>query len=202
LSIVSGDIVVWADSDTRNFDPRFVTRLVAPLLDDDSIGFVKGFYERPLSTETVTLPSEGARVTEIAVRPLLNLFFPQLAGVIQPLSGEYAAKVALLRAVPFFTGYAVDVGLLIEIVERHGLEVLAQADLGERIHRNRDVSALGRMSFEIMHALLARADEEARLKLPEPMRDHLVQFVDGATGPEAQAFDITTEERRPIGDYL
>ncbi|MGH2756925.1 MAG: glucosyl-3-phosphoglycerate synthase [Actinomycetota bacterium] len=202
LSVVSGDIVVWADSDTRNFDPRFVTRLVAPLLDHDSIGFVKAFYERPLRTETVTLPAEGARVTEIAVRPLLNLFFPRLAGVIQPLSGEYAGKVELLRDLPFLTGYAVDVGLLIDIVERHGLQVLAQADLGKRIHRNRDVPALGRMSFEIMHALLRRLDDEARLKLSEPLRDHLVQFTDGATGPEAARFDAAIEERRPMNDYL
>jgi glucosyl-3-phosphoglycerate synthase len=202
LSIVSGDIVVWADSDTRNFDARFVTRLVAPLLDHDSVGFVKGFYERPLRTETVTLPAEGARVTEIAVRPLLNMFFPQLGGVVQPLSGEYAGKVELLRDLPFFTGYAVDVGLLIDIVERHGLQILAQADLGERIHRNRDVSALGRMSFEIMHALLGRLDEQARLKLSEPLRDHLVQFADGASGPEPARFDVTIEERRPIRDYI
>jgi len=202
LSVVSGDIVVWADSDTRNFDPRFVTRLVAPLLDHESIAFVKGFYERPLRTDTVTLPSEGARVTEIAVRPLLNLFFPKLAGVIQPLSGEYAGKVDLLRTLPFFTGYSVDVGLLIDIVERHGLEIVAQADLGERIHRNRDVSALGRMSFEIMHALLGRLDEEARLKLSDPLPDHLVQFVDGETGPTPRPFDVTIEERPPMVGYL
>ena len=198
LATVSGDIIVWVDSDTRNFDPRFITRLVAPFLDDGSIGFVKGFYERPLETETATLRSEGARVTEIAVRPLLNLFYPRLAGVIQPLSGEYAGKVELLRTLPFGTGYAVDVGLLIDIVERHGLWVVAQADLGERIHRNRNVSALGRMSFEIMHALLGRLDEEARVKLSDPLPEQLVQFINH----EPVRFDVTIEERPPILEYL
>ena len=198
LAVVAGDIVVWVDSDTRNFDPRFVTRLVAPLLDDPSIGFVKGFYERPFHTEAATLPSEGARVTEIAVRPLLNLFFPALSGVIQPLSGEYAARVDLVRDLPFFTGYAVDVGLLIDVVERYGLDALAQVDLGERVHRNRDVAALGRMSFEIMHALFGMLDEDALVKLAEPLREQLVQFKNA----EPARHEVHIGRRPPIARYL
>lgn len=201
LSAVASDVIVWLDSDTRNFDSRFVTGLVAPLLDDPALGFVKAFYERPIERDEVTLPAEGGRVTEIAIRPLLNLFFPSLAGVIQPLSGECAGRLSMLQEVPFFTGYAVDVGLLIDITERFGLEVMAQADLGVRVHRNRDIAALGRMSFEIIRALMQRLDDDALVKLAGPLPDELTQFVSESSGMRPDRVSIPVTERPPLSSF-
>lgn len=202
LSVVAGDVIVWLDSDTRNFDTRFVTGLVAPLLDDPALGFVKAFYERPLERDELRLPAEGGRVTEIAIRPLLNLFFPQLTGVIQPLSGECAGRVSMLREVPFFTGYAVDVGLLIDFAERFGLEAMAQSDLGVRVHRNRDVAALGRMSFEIIRALMQRLDDDALVKLSNPLPEVLTQFVSERDGVRPDRVPLPVVERPPLSTYL
>lgn len=176
LVAASGDVVVWLDSDTRAFQPHFVTNLVAPLVADESIALCKGFYRRPLATEEGHLGEGGGRVTELAARPLLALLFPELAGVVQPLSGEYAGRADVLRGLPMFTGYAVEVGVLIDLVARHGLDALAQADLGVRVHRNRDVLSLGRMAAEIMQAMLQRAEDLGRLKTVDDRGDVLVQF--------------------------
>lgn len=183
LAAARGDIVVWLDSDTRDFGSHFVSSLVAPLVADESIALCKGFYRRPLAAE-LGPASGGGRVTELAVRPLLALVFPELSGVVQPLSGEYAGRAGVLRSLPMFTGYAVEAGILIDLVDRYGLDALAQADLGVRVHRNRDVAALGRMAAEIMHAILTRAEDLGRLKTAGDLGDVLVQFdQDGALQP-------------------
>ncbi len=123
-----GDLVVWVDTDIRNIQPRFVYGLLGPLLREPRIQYVKGFYQRPLIAEG-RQSDEGGRVTELTARPLINLFFPELSGVIQPLSGEYAGRRELLESVPFFTGYAVEIGLLIDIADRVGLSGIGQVDL-------------------------------------------------------------------------
>lgn len=164
LAALRGDIVVWVDADIRNFGPHFVTRLVEPLLRDQSIDFVKGFYRRPLEHEGRLSASGGGRVTELLARPLLNLFFPELAGVLQPLAGEYAGRAEVLRNVPFFTGYSVEVGLLIDLLDVVGLEGIAQADLGSRVHRNRPLEDLGPMASGIARTILQRAEEHGRTR--------------------------------------
>ena len=103
LAVLRGDIVVWLDADVVDFDPAFVTGLVGPLLDEPDVGYVKAVYRRALGDDA----DGGGRVTEICARPLINLFYPQLAGFAQPLSGEAAGRRDLLRSVPFFSGYAV-----------------------------------------------------------------------------------------------
>ena len=144
LSVASGDIIVWLDSDTRNLHGGFVADLVAPLLLDDRFVMTKAFYDRPLVSDDQMVMTGGARITELAVRPLLQLFYPELVGLIQPLAGEYAGYVDVFRGLRFSTGYGVEIGMLIDIAERYGAERIAQVDLGMLVHRNRDVIELGR----------------------------------------------------------
>ena len=136
----TGDIVIWCDADVRDFHPRFITGLLGPLLVEPSIGFVKGFYQRPVDGQA----RGGGRVTELVARPLLTMAFPHLAGVIQPLSGEYGGRRRVLEQVPFVEGYGVDIGLLIDISGRFGVGAIAQVDLGERVHRNRPEMSMSR----------------------------------------------------------
>lgn len=152
LAATTGDIVAWIDGDIEEFDPAFVPGMLAPLLLDPDIGYVKAFYRRPLGG----VADDGGRVTEICARPLINRFVPELAGFVQPLSGEAAGRRSLLERVPFFCGYAVEIGLLIDILDDAGLESMAQVDLGERRHRNQPTPALGPMAYEITNAVLAR----------------------------------------------
>jgi glucosyl-3-phosphoglycerate synthase len=161
LHVTDGDLVVWCDADVRNFSPVFVAGLLGPLLTSDDVGLVKGFYERPLDG----VRGEGGRVTELMARPLISLYFPHLAGVVQPLAGEYAGRREVLERVPFVQGYGVDLGILIDVVERFGLGVLAQVDLGVRVHRNRPLHELGPQALAVLHTALARAG----VRLPVPM---------------------------------
>ncbi len=148
-----GDLLVWCDSDLRDFDPAFVTGLLGPLLTEPDVDFVKGFYERP---ETGGQPG-GGRVTELLARPALALLHPGLASLVQPLSGEYAARRTLVEALPFVEGYGVDVGLLLDAHAAVGSRGLAQVDLGARLHRNRNLAELSVQATEVLHAILDRA---------------------------------------------
>jgi len=163
LAILDTDIVCWIDADIRNFEPHFVTRLVAPLIAEPSIDFVKATYRRPLAIGDVMIPDGGGRVTELLARPLLAAFFPELAGVRQPLAGEYAGRREVLMKVPFFSGYSVEAGLLIDLLGEVGLDAIAQADLGERIHRNRSLAELAPMADSIARSIIRRAAEWGRV---------------------------------------
>jgi glucosyl-3-phosphoglycerate synthase len=198
LSVVTGDIVVWLDSDTRNPHTGFVTDLIAPLLADESFLMTKAFYDRPLQDEDGLLTTGGARVTEIAVRPLLHLFYEELTELVQPLSGEYAGYREVFSELPFFTGYGVDIGLLIDIAERYGIDRIAQVDLGRRIHRNRPTLQLGQMSFQVMQAMLKRLDDIGRLKLAHPLPDRLTQFGPSIAGPQRKTYSLEVIERPPL----
>ncbi len=118
LAASTGELVVFCDADITDFDARFVLGLVGPLLTDPSVQFVKGFYERP----DTHAPGTGGRTTELVARPLLSLLFPSLTGIVQPLSGEYAARRAVLEQVPFVQGYGVDLGLLVDVQARWARE--------------------------------------------------------------------------------
>lgn len=156
LAATSGDIVVFVDSDLINPHPMFVPWLVGPLLFDESIHLVKGFYRRPLSVGADAEASGGGRVTELVARPLLAALRPELGCVLQPLGGEYAATRELLTSLPFAPGYGVEIGLLIDTFNRWGLEAIAQVNLGVRAHRNRPLSELGMMSRQVIATLLSR----------------------------------------------
>ncbi len=158
IAVSRGDLICWLDSDLVDFSPSYVPGLLGPLLTDEQIGFVKAIYARQLG-ET----NDGGRVTEICARPLINLFYPELAGIAQPLAGEQAGRRSLLERLPFFTGYAVEIGLLIDILHTAGLGALAQVDLGTRAHVNQATPALGEMAFTIQHAVLQRLARDGRV---------------------------------------
>ncbi|MDH3238008.1 MAG: glucosyl-3-phosphoglycerate synthase [Deltaproteobacteria bacterium] len=167
LYVLKGDIIVWIDTDITNIHPRFVYGVLGPLLVDPSIQYVKGFYRRPLKDEDRLLAGGGGRVTELTARPLINLFYPELSGLVQPLSGEYAGRRDALERLPFFTGYAVETGLLIDLLETRGLFSIAQADLQERIHHNQPLPSLSQMSFAIMQAVFLRLQKSGKIQLLE-----------------------------------
>jgi len=148
-----GDLIVWCDADVRNFAPRFVVGLVGPLLTNDDVSLVKGFYDRPLDGR----PGEGGRVTELVARPLISLLFPHLAPVLQPLGGECAGRREVLEQLPFVQGYGVDLALLVDVAKRFGLGAMAQVDLGVRVHRNRPLAELAAQAEAIIATALSRA---------------------------------------------
>lgn len=199
LTVTSGDIVAFVDTDIRNPDPRFVWGIVAPLLLDDEIGFVKGFYDRPIEIGGVLQPSGGGRVTELMARPLINLFWPALAGMVQPLSGEYAGRRGLLERIPFFTGYGVEIGLLIDVLADSGADAIAQVDVGERVHRNQDLASLSRMSFAIAHVALQRLAASGRASFDDTLDDRYVQFLRDDHGVMTlQSGTVADIERPPL----
>lgn len=165
LYALEGDIVAWIDSDIENIHPRFAYGLVGPLLAEPGVGFVKAFYERPLREGGVERPSGGGRVTELTVRPVLNLFYPDLAGLIQPLSGEYAGRRSVLESIPFFTGYGVETGMLLDVYSRYGLSAFAQVDLEVRLHHNQSLQALSKMSFGVLQAIFQRLASDGKISL-------------------------------------
>jgi glucosyl-3-phosphoglycerate synthase len=156
LAATTSDIVCYLDSDLVDFDPAFVPALLGPLLTTPGVHLVKGFYRRPLRLETAHADTGGGRVTELLVRPLLAALRPELAGVVQPLGGEYAGTRELLEALPFAAGYGVEIGLLLDAQASRGLDALAQVNLGVRKHRNRSLLQLGVMARQILGAVLAR----------------------------------------------
>jgi glucosyl-3-phosphoglycerate synthase len=163
LYVCDGDLICWTDADIANFDHRFVTGVLGPLLTQPSVGYVKAFYERPLRLSGELRPTGGGRVTELLARPLLNALWPHLGGIVQPLSGEFGGRRELLEQVPFYSGYGVELGLLIDISRQFGMEAIAQVDLESRIHKHQDLSALSRMSFTILQVALAQLRDEGRL---------------------------------------
>ena len=165
LHVLDGDIVAWIDTDISNIQPRFVYGLLGPLLREPQLQYVKGFYQRPIREGDRLLAEGGGRVTELMARPLINLFFPELSGMIQPLSGEYAGRRQLLEQLPFFTGYAVEIGLLIDILDRVGLPGVGQVDLERRIHRNQPLPNLSQMSYVILQGAIRKLEERHRIEL-------------------------------------
>ncbi len=166
LYACEGDIICWVDADIRNFGEHFVTRLLAPLLTQPAVGFVKGFYRRPLFGES----TGGGRVTELMARPVISSLFPHLADFVQPLSGEYAGRRRLLESVPFVEGYGVEIGLLIDLVARYGIDAMAQVDLGVREHRNRTLEQLAPQAMAVLVTGLRRAGVPIDRRLAELVR--------------------------------
>ncbi|MQA10455.1 MAG: glucosyl-3-phosphoglycerate synthase [Pseudonocardiaceae bacterium] len=156
LAATRGDVLVFLDSDLVDPDPGFVPALLGPLLTGGVTRLVKGFYRRPLRLESAELAGGGGRVTELLARPLLAALRPELSGLIQPLGGEYAGRREFLESVPFAPGYGVEIGLLLDAYARHGLDGLAQVNLGVRKHRNRSLAQLGVMARQILGTALDR----------------------------------------------
>jgi glucosyl-3-phosphoglycerate synthase len=201
----SGDIVVWADTDVRNWHPRMVYGTVGPLITEQRIQYVKGYYRRPIVEGGLLKEGGGGRVTELVARPLINLFFPELSGLIQPLSGEYAGRRSLLETLPFFTGYAVEIGHLIDVTDRVGLEGLGQVDLERRIHRNQELEGLSRMSFVILQAVMKRLEERRQTRLFAELGSTMKLPRSGHGELSLEVIDLADFERPPmisIPEYL
>lgn len=191
LAATEGDLLVFLDADLTGVTPDWVTGLLWPLLVEPQIEYVKACYSRPLALPGSPVQTGGGRVTELTARPLIGLLWPQLAGIAQPLGGEYAGRRSLLERLQFDAGYAVELGLLVDIFGEVGLEGLAQVDLGERHHRHQSTEALGRMAAAITAAALQRAGAQ----LPG---DELVQFVAAVGGPEPVVWPIHERARPPM----
>jgi nucleotide-binding universal stress UspA family protein len=198
LHVSRGDLIVWLDTDIHNVHPRFVYGLLGPLLNNSRIQFTKGFYRRPLQAGAQILETGGGRVTELVARPLFNLFYPELSGFIQPLAGEYAGRRVVLERQPFFTGYGVETGLLIDLLHDVGLEAMAQVDLQQRIHRNQSLPDLSRMSFAIIQVIMERLERRQRLHLLDPINQSLKLIREVESSFQLDVRDIRDHERPPI----
>lgn len=154
LRAVRGDVVVFVDADTRDFDPCFAAGLAGPLLAREEIQFVKGAYRRPFVHGEVVVEDGGGRVNELMARPLLRTFHPELAWLSQPLAGEIAARRDLLERIPFATGYAVEIRMLIDVLNTVGPDAIAEVDLGERRQAHQPLAALSLMATEILRAVV------------------------------------------------
>ena len=199
LYITRGDIIVYLDADIKNIHHRFVYALIGPLLTTRTIKYTKAFYDRPLTLdEQKSRPTGGGRVTELVVRPLFSLFFPELTQILQPLSGEYAGYRDLFEKIPFPIGYGVETSMILDIYEKWGLEVMAQVDLDRRVHRNQDTTALGRMSFVILNTFLNRIEKLGHIVLTKRIFKEMIQYerIPGEYHP--QVFRIEGHERPPM----
>ncbi len=198
LYTLKGDLICWVDTDISNIHPKFVYGLLGPLLSDPEIHYVKGFYRRPLQFGGEFQAQGGGRVTELAARPMLNLFFPELSGLVQPLSGEYAGRRRVLESVPFFTGYGVELGLLLAISEAYGMRAIAQVDLGMRVHRNQTLFDLSKMAFAIIQVGLKHLGDRHRIHLLEEVNKtmKLIHYEDERYWIEQK--EIEDQERPPM----
>jgi glucosyl-3-phosphoglycerate synthase len=195
---LKGDVICYVDADISNIHPRFVYGLVAPLIRRDEIHYVKAFYDRPLNYSSGLRSSGGGRVTEILIRPLFSLFYPELTNVIQPLSGEYAARREVLEMIPFPIGYGVETSHLLDLYEKFGLDAFAQTDLDRRVHRNQTTNALGKMSFGILQTFFNRLHAQGKIEQMPDMETFYRRFEveDGAYSQLVQ--EVVEEERPPM----
>jgi len=195
---LKGDIILYIDADIKNIRPHFAYGLVGPLIHRPDVKYVKAFYDRPLALGPEVRPSGGGRVTEILVRPLFSLFYPELTAIIQPLSGEYAVRREVLEKIPFPIGYGVETAHLIDVYCRWGMEAFAQTDLDRRVHRNQSIYDLGRMAFGILQAFISRTRSAGLMGEIKPLAQILRQFRVRDGNYELVEHEILEEERPPM----
>ncbi len=199
LHITRGDIIIYLDADIKNIHHRFAYALLGPLLMFDHIKYTKAFYDRPIATDRKKIRSTGGgRVTELIIRPLFSLFFPDLTQIIQPLSGEYAGYRSLLENISFPIGYGVETSMILDIYEKWGLDIIAQVDLDRRVHRNQDTKALGRMAFVILKTFFNRIEGLGKINLNTELFHEMIQYKLTGGEYEPDIYKITGDERPPI----
>lgn len=199
LYVTEGDIIVYLDADIKNIHYRFAYALIAPLLYYDNVKYVKAFYDRPIATgKNKIRPTGGGRVTELVIRPLFSLYFPELTQILQPLSGEYAGSREVFEAIPFPIGYGVETSMILDIYEKWGLDVIAQVDLDKRIHRNQDTRALGKMAFVIMMTFINRQKKLGLVDLKNDLFREMIQYNLVKNEYHPDIFKVEGHERPPI----
>jgi len=199
LYVTKGDIIVYLDADIKNIHHRFAYGLIAPLLLYDDIKFTKAFYDRPIAIgKNKIRPTGGGRVTELVIRPMFSLFFPELTQIIQPLSGEYAGFREIFEKIPFPIGYGVETSMILDICEKWGLDVIAQVDLERRVHRNQDTKALGKMSFVILKTFLDRIEKLELIDLKKDIYCEMIQYNLVKSEIKPDILKIEGFERPPI----
>ena len=198
LYVLKGDIIAWIDTDIRNIHPRFVYGLLGPLLQHPRVKYVKGFYRRPIRVGRKTLSTGGGRVTELTARPMLNLFYPELSGIVQPLAGEYAGRREALERLPFFTGYGVETGLLIDFLEAFGLHAIGQVDLKKRVHRNQSLVSLSKMAFTLIQVVLKRLEDQQRLRLLAELNCSMKLIQNSKDHFHLEVKELRDQERPPM----
>jgi glucosyl-3-phosphoglycerate synthase len=202
---LTGDIIVYIDADIKNIHPRFVYGLLAPLIYNKKVKYVKAFYDRPLAFSEGIRPSGGGRVTEILIRPLFSLFFPELSAIIQPLSGEYAVRREILEKLSFPIGYGVETAHILDVYREYGLDAFAQTDLDQRVHRNQETISLGKMAFGILQTFLHRMKTYGMMTDMPELSTILRQFQARDEVFESIELEIIEEERPPmntINEYI
>jgi glucosyl-3-phosphoglycerate synthase len=197
LSVARGDIVMFADTDTRDFGEHFVYGTVGPLLTVPGVQFSKAAYRRPFTSEKQSVADGGGRVTELMAKPLLNFFYPDLAGFVQPLAGEFAAYRDLLHRTPFLTGYGVEIAILIDVLGDVGLSAMAQVDLGSRQNRHQPLWDLTRMSSTVLRALAHRVPA-----LEQRMLEPRAADVWELRGPETYLHAVATQDGLRLDEHL
>ncbi len=199
--ITTGDIIVYIDADIKNIHHRFGYGLIGPLILTDNIRYTKAFYDRPITIGKDKIrPTGGGRVTELVIRPLFSLFFPDLTQILQPLSGEYAGYRDIFENIPFPIGYGIETSMILDIYDKWGLDVIAQVDLEKRVHRNQSTRALGKMAFAILKTFINRNIKLGMINLKEELFDEMIQYnlVDEQFQPDI--FKIKGYERPPMID--
>ncbi|MGF1472072.1 MAG: glucosyl-3-phosphoglycerate synthase [Rubrobacteraceae bacterium] len=210
LSVARGDLVMYVDADTRDFKPQFVYGILGPILQVPQVRYVKAAYRRPFKKGENEEPDGGGRVTELSTKPLFNLFYPELTGFVQPLAGEFVADRELFNSIPFLTGYAVETGIMIDVLKKVGLGAMAQVDLGTRQNRHQSLRDLSRMSYAVLRAVSRRLREDGRLNQARDPRlpEQLFQFsnyqhaVATREGLQLQEYVEELVERPPIKEVL
>jgi len=199
LYITKGDIIVYLDADIKNIHHRFVYALIGPLILSDNIKYAKAFYDRPITIDKTKIRATGGgRVTELVIRPLFSIFFPELTQILQPLSGEYAGFREIFEKIPFPIGYGIETSMILDIYEKWGLDVIAQVDLEKRVHRNQDTRALGRMAFVIMKTFLDRIEKLGLIDKKHELFDEMIQFTLIEDSYEPDIYSFGTSDRPPI----
>jgi glucosyl-3-phosphoglycerate synthase len=199
LSVARGDIVMFADADTDDFEEHFVYGTLGPLLADPRLQFVKAAFRRPFKQGEEKILDGGGRVTELMSKPLINLFYPELAGFVQPLAGEFAARREVLSRVPFFTGYGVEIGMLVDVFEQVGLSAMAQVDLGTRQNRHQTLASLSRMSSVVLRTVAAREGLGPRFN--EDLDENMSSLWQ-VHQPDTYLHAVATEEGLRLDEHL
>lgn len=198
LHVLKGDIIAWIDTDITNIHPRFIYGILGPLLKYPNVQYVKGFYQRPIKVGDQLQAYGGGRVTELVVRPLFNLFYPELSGFVQPLAGEYAGRRSALEQVPFFSGYGVETSLLIDLHDRFGLDGIAQTNLEQRVHHNQPLVGLSKMSFAILQVFISRLEKRYEFALLDRANRSMKLIKQTSEHLSLEMSDISDVERPPI----